>query len=304
MSKITKFGLGIVAFEGTEHLKNITYELRDLCDHITVCLQKDSYHGDPIKQSDVDKVETLKNLGYIDSIIWFEPTDFHKDESEGDAPRIIETDKRNFICDYLEKEQGCSHSMIIDSDEFYHHDDFKRAKQIYDADEKLHVTYCEYVNYYRDYRHVMVWPFNSFVPFIAEANYRFDFKKGNFTQPSDPTRRYWIDPSAAMNYFNIFGWDVVKMHHLSWIRLEIESKISSWSSRKLFPNYEELRKAILDRYYNYEEGLNAILMFNVPGNQVQVNKLPKQYIHPHFAIYAEPTKPYKSESKFFTDKLD
>jgi hypothetical protein len=107
-----------------------------------------------------------------------------------------------------------------------------------------------------------------------------------------------------MNYFNIFGWDVVKMHHLSWIRLEIESKISSWSSRKLFPNYEELRKAILDRYYNYEEGLNAILMFNVPGNQVQVNKLPKQYIHPHFAIYAEPTKPYKNESKFFTDKLD
>ena len=72
-------------------------------------------------------------------------------------------------------------------------------------------------------------------------------------------------------------------------------KISSWSSRKLFPNYEELRKAILDRYYNYEEGLNAILMFNVPGNQVQVNKLSKQYIHPHFALDTEPEKSYQEE---------
>lgn len=293
MSKITKFGLGIVAFEGTEHLKNIAYELRDLCDNITVCLQKESYHGEPISQKDVDVVENLKNLGYIDSIIWFTPTDFHLDESKGDAPRFIETDKRNFICDYLEKEENCSHVMIIDSDEFYHHDDFKAAKDLYDNDENLHVTYCEYVNYYRDYRHVMVWPFNCYVPFIAEAKYRFNFRKGNFTQPSDPTRRYLLD--GDMTHFNIFGWQVVKMHHLSWLRINIESKINAWSSKKLFENFDELKTAILDRYYNYENGLNAILMFNVPGNQVQVNYLNKQFIHPHFMLDEEPVRSYKEE---------
>lgn len=295
MSKIRKLGLGIVAFEGSEHLKNITFELRTLCDNITVCLQKKSYHGEPIQQEDVDIVENLKNLGYIDNIIWFEPADLHTDEPAGDAPRLIETDKRNFICDYLEKEQDCSHLMIIDSDEFYHHDDFERAKKTYDADPNLHVTYCEYVNYYRDYRHVMVWPFNSYVPFISEAGYRFDFRKGNFTKPSDPTRRFYINPEAEMNHFNVFNWEMIKMHHLSWIRINIEQKVSSWSSRKLFENYEELRELILDRYYNYEEGLNAIIMFNVPCNQVEVAKLPKQYIHPHFMLDTEPTRPYSEE---------
>lgn len=295
MSKISKLGLGIVAFEGTEHLKNITYELRDLCDVITVCLQKNSYHNEPIKKEDIDVVENLKKLGYIDTIIWFEPTELHKNESEGDAPRMIETDKRNFICDYLEKECKCSHLLVIDSDEFYHHDDFQKAKESYNNNDKMHVTYCEYTNYYRDYKHLMVWPFKSFVPFISEAKYRFNFKKGNFSQPSDPTRRYYLNPKEKMNYFNIFEWGIVKMHHLSWIRIKIETKINAWSSKKLFANYETLKENILNRYYNYKEGLNAILMFNVPFNQVKVNKLHKQYIHPHFKLDEEPVKTYIEE---------
>jgi hypothetical protein len=307
MSKISKLGLGIVAFEGTEHIKNITYEIRDLCDEIVVCLQKNSYHGEPIDPNEVKIVENLKNLGFIDDIIWFEPTDFHTDRKPGDAPRIIETDKRNFICEYLENEAKCSHSIIIDSDEFYDHDDFALAKQIFDGDEKMHVSYCQYVNYYRDYRHVMVWPFDSYVPFIAEAENRFDFDKGNFGKPSDPTRRYLLDLSSEKSYFNIFNWDVIKMHHLSWIRIHIESKINSWSSKKLFDNIEELHKQILNRYYHYEDGLNAILMFRTPCNQVQVNILPKQYIHPHFRLDEEPTEhisKLKNLSSMLTQNLD
>lgn len=294
MSKITKFGLGIVAFEGCEHLKNIAYELRPYCDEITVCLQKESYHGEPIKQFDVDVVENLKKLGYIDSIIWFEPTNMHTDREIGDAPRLIETDKRNFICDYFENVSKCSHCMIIDSDEFYDGEDFKAAKEEYNKDPEIHVSYCEYVNYYRDYQHVMVWPFKCYVPFIAEVEYRFDFDKGNFSMPSDPTRRYLMEKNS---YFNIFSWQLVKMHHLSWIRINIENKINSWSSKNLFKDINDLQKQILDRYYNYKEGLNAILMFNTPYNQVQVNILPKQYIHPHFMLDEEPKKSYKVETK-------
>ena len=291
--KIDKLGLGIVAFEGTEHIKNITYELRPYCDVITVCLQKESYYGEPIKQKDVDIIENLKKLGYIDTIIWFEPTDMHTDRDEGDAPRLIETDKRNFICDYFENTEKCSHCLMIDSDEYYDGDDFKFAKGEFEKDPDIHVSYCEYVNYWRDYQHVMVWPFNCFVPFISETKYRFDFDKGNFTQPSDPTRRYLVQ--GEMHHFNVFSWQAVKMHHLSWIRLEIENKINAWSSKNLFKDVDNLKEAILDRYYNYRDGLNAILMFHTPYNQVQVNILPKQYIHPHFMLDEEPTKSYDEE---------
>ena len=64
MSKISKLGLGIIAFEGTEHLKSIIYEIKDYCDVVVICLQKTSYHGDPIKQEDIDDTvrEHIYNL--------------------------------------------------------------------------------------------------------------------------------------------------------------------------------------------------------------------------------------------------
>ena len=86
------------------------------------------------------------------------------------------------------------------------------------------------------------------------------------------------------------------MHHLSWIRKDIIRKIDSWSSKQLFSNVKGLREAIIDRYTNYIEGQNAIIMFNVPYYQVIVNKLPKQYIHPHYKINDTPTKYIKYES--------
>ena len=96
MSKISKLGMGIIAFEGIEHIKNITYEIRELVDTIVICLQKESYHGEPIHQEDVDLANQLLEYGYVDDIIWFEATDLHTEEGNA-GPRWIETDKRNFI---------------------------------------------------------------------------------------------------------------------------------------------------------------------------------------------------------------
>lgn len=291
MSKISKLGFGIIAFEGTEHIANIIYEVRDLCDEIVVCLQEQSYHGSPIAQEDIDVIVNLQNLGYVDDVIWFVPTDMH--EGEGPAgPRMVETDKRNYILDYLQNDKGCSHSMVIDSDEFYSKEDFKRAKELISKDDNIHVTYCQYINYYRDYSHVMLWPYLCYVPFITEASYRFNFKNGSFDKASDPTRRYYIDGENKV--YHIIPYQVVKMHHLSWIRKKIEKKLDGWSAKKYFENIKGLREAILDRYYNYVDGQNAIIMFNVPMYQVVVNKLPKQYIHPHFSLLEEPTEITKS----------
>ena len=80
------------------------------------------------------------------------------------------------------------------------------------------------------------------------------------------------------------------MHHLSWIRKNIEKKIDGWSAKKYFENVEGLKNAILNTYYNYKDGQNAVITFNVPMYQVVVNKLPRQYIHPHFSFFDEITK--------------
>lgn len=283
MSKISKLGLGIIAFEGTEHIKNITYELRDLIDWIVVCLQKFSYDGSRyIEETDVNEVEHLKHCGLIDEIIWFESSNTYDDvKDKASIPRRIETDKRNFVLNHLQN-KNMSQALVIDSDEFYEHDDFANAKKIYDENDNFHVSYCEYINYYRDYEHVLVWPFRSYVPFITDIEYRFSFDSGSFDRPSDPTRRYNIPGKGS---FFIYPFNIVKMHHLSWIRIHIEKKISVWSAKKYFEkDSQELEKRILDRYYNYQDGQNAYITFNVPQFQVVVNRLPKQYIHMKYLL--------------------
>ena len=284
MSKISKLGMGIIAFEGIEHIKNITYEIRELVDTIVICLQKESYHGEPIHQEDVDLANQLLEYGYVDDIIWFKATDLHTEEGNA-GPRWIETDKRNFILDYLENTAKCSHSLVIDSDEFYDKEDFEYAKNLLDKDESARVSYCQYINYYRDYSHVLVWPFLAYVPFITESSFRFHFENGTFTLPSDPTRRYVTNSSVTPK---VLAFDIIKMHHLSWIRIDIEKKLHNWSAKRYFQK-DELHNAILNRYYNYVDGQNAIITFNVPNYNVCVNRLPKQYIHPHFYLDEEIT---------------
>ena len=280
MSKISKLGYGIVAFDDTCHLRNILSEIRDQIDEVVVCLQKLSYHGDPIDEKVVNYIDKLKSVGLVDDVIWFESTkEYPDDEKRG---RLIETDKRNFILDFLES-KGCSHAMVTDSDEFYDAEDFKNAKTLIENDDNIHLSYCEYVNYYRDYQHLLVWPFRCYVPFITEINYRFDFEKGNFPKPCDPTRRYLTTPGTD---FSIFGYNVIKMHHLSWIRTDIREKIKNWSARKYFL-LDNFYDKIIDRYENYKDGQNAVILFNAPNNEVCVNKLPFRYINPKYRLDEE-----------------
>ncbi|NCU26743.1 hypothetical protein EOM86_08495 [Candidatus Nomurabacteria bacterium] len=282
MSKITKLGMGINCFEGTEHLKNIIYEIRDAVDVIIVGVQHKSYFGKDIEQEDVDELMKLKSSGYIDEIVWFDIEMPPESIREDSIPRRSETEKRNRIIEELQK-RGCSHCLITDSDEFYDGDEFRRAKKVINDDDDIHCTYCQYLNYYRDYHHYLVWPFESFVPFITEIDYRFLFDKGDFQLPSDPTRRYKIPEGRPFEIY-IFDWDVLKMHHLAWIRKNIAKKIENWSSKLYFKKDTQLVPAIIDRYNNYKDGENALVTFNVPGFSVLVNILPRDYVHPHYYL--------------------
>lgn len=281
MSRIGRLGLGIVAFEGTEHLKNVTYELRGLCDVILVCLQRLSYHGEPIADEDVARVEDLERHGYVDGIVWFEPASDHADRG-AQAPRYVEADKRNFILDRL-RDEGCTQAIVTDSDEFYDAEDFAAAKAVYDATDEMRVSYCEYVNYYRDYEHILVWTSRTYVPFIADTAYGFDMDRGRIGLPSDPTRRYYIPEGDDAKRF-VFNYDVVKMHHLSWIRKDISKKMRSWSAKLLFSDNPNLAEEALERYRTFRDGQDAIITTTVPYFRMMVRRLPKQYIHPHYGL--------------------
>lgn len=327
---IKGIGLGIVAFEGTEHLASIITEFRDIVDYVVIGLQRKSYHGDPIDPIDLNEIFRLKDEDHlVDNVLEIE-LDTKKE------PRIQETDKRNLLIQDIE-DHGCSHAIVIDSDEYYTHKSILRAVQ--EIDEKdYEITYCQYVNYYADYNHFLVYPFKDgmYVPFITKTKYRhkfecFDVVNGHkfqfpdFNLPSDPTRRYvrpfdkieivhlpngqkykdadgqlldWMPRKHYLVEFHIFPWEMVKMHHLSWIRADMRKKLNSWSSKTCFKDYEKLIDRAIEAYNNFDhdskEQQMASLLFNTPNNEVYVRAFPKQYIHPKYD-YLTRLRPVKKE---------
>lgn len=280
---IKGIGLGIVAFDGTEHISNIVEEIKPFLKYVVVGLQVKSYNGEVMDPTDMNEIIKLKDQGIIDDYIFV-------DLDESKEPRARETDKRNFLIDTIEK-NGCSHALIIDSDEFYSARDFEKALDQID-EENMEITYCRYVNYYYDYLHYLVYPFEegNYVPFVSSVKYRFKYNGTDFPKPSDPTRRYErprIKDSDGKEYYTVkyheLPWKTIKMHHLSWLRANINKKLYNWSAKTCFENYVELiDKSVIayNKFDGSQEGFKANLLFNTPGNQVEVDAWPRQFIFP------------------------
>ena len=290
---IKKLALCVIAFEGSEHLYNIISELRDSVDYVSIGLQRYSYHGDPISEIDLHEIFRLRDEDHlVDSIVEIE-LDLKK------APREQETDKRNILIQDA-YDNNCTHCICIDSDEYYTKKAFEKACQEIDEHD-YPITYCQYINYYHDYNHFLVYPFKDgmHVPFVTRTEYRHDFECVDFTLPSDPTRRF-VRPfdgykeiktsdgkvHKLKNYtvdYYVFPWNVVKMHHLSWLRANIRKKLNMWSSKTCFDNYHDLIDKAVNAFNNFDESSEnneALMLFNTPGNKVDVKAFPKQYIHP------------------------
>lgn len=285
---IEKLGLCIVAFEATEHLANIISELRDVVDYVSIGLQRISYHGDPIDQIDVDEIFRLRDEDkLVDNII-----EISLDSKK--EPRVQETDKRNILIQDAE-DHGCSHVLVIDSDEYYIKRQFIKALEEIDKND-YEITYCQYVNYYHDYLHYLVYPFSDgmYVPFVTKTKYRHSFECQDFPLPSDPTRRYvrpftYDEKTQTKTYlvdYHIFEWKQINMHHLSCLRADIRKKFNSWSSKALFEDYNDLIDRAVDDYEHFDEHSKetqwAHLLFNTPDHRVKVNSFPKQFVQPKF----------------------
>lgn len=304
---IKKLGLGIVAFEGTEHLASIITEIKDYLDYVVIGLQKVSYHGDPIAQTDLNEcIRLYEEDKLVDKIL-----DVQLDS--GKEPRVQEADKRNLLMADCEA-AGCSHVIIIDSDEFYTKGSFFKALQEIDEND-YEQTYCQYINYYT-LKSFLVYPFaqGMYVPFVVKSKYRVSYDSSDFNMPSDPTRRYLVPHKVEKVYengkaverkiydfkYHIFPWNVVKMHHLSWCRADIRKKLNMWSSKRCFKNYNDLIDKAVDICQHYDdnttEDQKVSLLFNTPNHEVIVRPMAKQYIHPAFD-YKTRLRPAKDKKK-------
>lgn len=299
---IKKVGLAIICFEGTEHLYNIISTIRESVDYVSIGLQRKSYHGDPISNIDLNEIFRLRDEDHlVDNIVEIE-LDMKKE------PRVQETDKRNILIQDAE-DHGCSHCLVIDSDEYYTKKAFDYGLQQIDEHD-YEMTYCQYVNYYHDYQHYLKYPFSDgmFVPWVSKTRWRHSYDCNDFPKPSDPTRRFVrteivTDENGkqikkVLADYHIFEWNEVKMHHLSWLRADIRKKLENWSSKKVFKNYDDLIDKAVIAFNNFSEdntNSQAVMLFNTPGNKVDIAAFPRQFIYPavDFMTRLRPARDYK-----------
>ena len=258
MGKIKKFAMTINSFDASELLFSLISEIRDQVDWVAAIYQKQSYWKNPMSHEDMKELERLKSLGLIDELIEFKP-DYLK------YSREQECEKRNMGINLM-KAKGYSHILNIDADEFYDKDQFRTAKELINTNG-WPITYCSYVNYYRDFDHYLVYPFRPFVPFIHSTVFNYTFN-GPAPGPTDPTRRI-NNPMNIGTY--LFPDEVLRMGHGAWIRKDIRKKLVNWSAKDHFP--KELIDKAVKQWENWKEGEDAIMLFNVPDNSVKVNKL-------------------------------
>lgn len=258
---IKRLCVNINAFDASELIEPMLKEIRDQIDCVNALYQELSYWKNPMAKEDLDELKRLKSIGLIDNLIEFKPN-FSK------YSREQECDKRNMGIEWA-KENGYSHVISMDADELYDAEEFRKAKALIDK-KGYTVTYCSYVNYYKDFDHYLVYPFRPLVPFIHSTYFKYTYD-GPAPGPTDPTRRI-NNPMNLGTY--IFTDDEIRMNHAAWIRKDIRKKLENWSAKNYFK--PDLIDKAVERWDNWKEGDDAIMLFNVPDNSVKTKRLERR----------------------------
>lgn len=278
---IKKLSLTINSFDASELLEPLIGQIRDQVDHIACVYQKLSYWKNPIDEEDMNELHRLKKIGLVDELIEFVPN-FSK------YSREQECDKRNMGIELM-KQNGSSHVLNIDADEGYDSDQFRYAKDFINK-KGYPITYCSYVNFYRDFEHYLVYPFRPFVPFIHSTYFKYTYE-GPAPGPTDPTRRI-NNPLNIGTY--LFTDHEIRMAHAAWIRKDIRKKLENWSAKNYFE--KELIDKAVERWENWKEGDDAVMLFNVPENRVHVKKIEKRFFNINVPWVEEAANKWKEKN--------
>lgn len=192
-------------------------------------------------------------------------------------PRYLELEKRNQLLDYMES-KGCSHAMVLDGDEFFVKDDFDKMKQYINDREHIHFTYCPYICYYRDYKHIIKTDEYPYQPFISEIKYRFKFASV-LAYPCDYTRRY--DCQGVIPFF--FMPNEIISHNLSWVRNKIENKVDSWSSKSHYNDAKNIREDCIKDHIEYNGEEFATVYTRNPNFKAEIIEI-EQVVFPKYDL--------------------
>lgn len=207
----------LINFWDSEELLPYTIKhIEPLVDEVIICYSDYSNYFE--YQDNIKNIERF--LNHKVSAIKCEPDRKLK-------PQDNERAKRNFALS-ITKERGHTHFIMMDADEIYEAEPFKREyKRIIDND--LNGLVCGSQVYFGkpsltiglDITRVpFIHKIKPGLKFVFNKEYPFAFDNG-----------IKVDPTRQLNYVNGIEWSEIVMHHYSYVRKDIRKKIRNSTAR-------------------------------------------------------------------------
>ncbi len=243
-----RLGVSYNTFDGEELLEGSIKCIRSEVDYISVVYQTVSNFGNQCGEELIPLLNRLKDEGLVDELFEYNP----KINKGGHFNEIT---KRNIGLS-LSEGKGCTHHMAMDSDEYYDIEEFRNMKKIIE-DENYDSSACQMTTYYKSpkFRLEPKEEYYVTLPFKIKQGREFIFGHP-FPVLVDPTRR------TEYGKCKIFTRNEIEMHHMSYVRKDIEKKLKN-SSAKV--NFESWIPEFLDYFNNWSEGDDALMPGKPPG---------------------------------------
>jgi hypothetical protein len=243
-----KIGVSYNLFDGEELIENSIKSIRNNVDYISVVYQTISNFGQECDKGLVSLLERLKSEGLVDELF-----EYHPRINKGG--HFNEITKRNIGLS-LSEGANCTHHMAMDSDEFYTDTQFKYIKKTMEEGD-YDSSACQMVTYYKEPIYRLDPKEEYYVSLLFKIKQNREYVIGcPFPVLVDPTRR--MEPGKC----KIFTREEIEMHHMSYVRNNIEKKVKN-SSAKV--NFESWIPEFLEYFNNWSEGDDALMPGRPPG---------------------------------------
>lgn len=241
--RLNKLGATYNVFSGEELLESSIISIRSQVDYINVVWQEYSWTGNVCDENLEKLLIDLKNKGLIDKIIKYENKPPYNEKLTFKSRRKkINTGIKDL------KKAKCTHAILIDVDEFYREDEFRKAKEFVYKKNITH-SVCGIYDYRISPRYRMQDARDYCVGFIFKLTpFSILLSKNNMPCKIDPFRTFPYIPLLHKFYY----LNMISMHHMTGIRNSYENKIKNAMSNNR-PEMKEHLKNMLEMQNQMEE---------------------------------------------------
>lgn len=216
-------------FNGVELLEHAINSVKDHVDEIIIAFQTVSNYGNECKDV-LDFIDRFPNYNYFN----YEP------DLTVDA-KTNEKRKHQQLIEFA-RSKNCTHFFLSATDHFYKEDEILYAKNLVET-MGVKTTYSKMITYFKETT-LRLEPLETYyMPFICSTSVNI----GSLAP-------VLVDPACAFKPFSpyyVFREDEVLMHHFSWVRKDIDSKLDNAAAKV---NWLDKISEFKERYNNFKLG--------------------------------------------------